>query len=318
MKDLDQGLSSRWPLLVDRAHMLGQVRAFFATRFVLEVDTPLLSRWTNVDANIDVIETVDLPGGRRFLHTSPEHCMKRLLAAGCGDIYQLSHVFRKGESGRRHNPEFMMIEWYRKALSFEGLMEETCALAELFLGKKPHETLSYRDAFKRYVGLDPFLCSNQELIAQLTRINYGGALPETRDEMLNLLIGTLIEPHLGQQKLTVLTDYPASQAALACCKEKEGVLIAERFEVYYEGYELANGYHELADATQLRKRFEEGNQERIRQGKEALPIDEPFLAATESGFPACCGVAVGFDRLLMLRHGVTDIADVLPFAWDRV
>jgi lysyl-tRNA synthetase class 2 len=318
MKNLDQGLSSRWPLLVDRAHMLAQVRAFFAARSVLEVDTPLLSRWTNVDANIDVIETSDLPGGKRFLHTSPEHCMKRLLAAGCGDIYQLSHVFRKGESGRRHNPEFMMIEWYRKSLSFEELMAETCALAELFLGGKPRETLSYRDAFKSYVGLDPFLCSNQELITQLTRINYGGALPETRDEMLNLLIGTLIEPHLGQQKLTVLTDYPASQAALACCKEKEGVLVAERFEIYYEGFELANGYHELADATQLRKRFEEGNQERVRQGKEALPIDEPFLAATENGFPACCGVAVGFDRLLMLRHSVTDIDYVLPFSWDRV
>lgn len=317
MKDLDEGLSARLPLLVDRAEMLGQVRAFFAARSVFEVDTPLLSRWTNVDANIDVIETGGMPGGRRFLHTSPEHCMKRLLAAGCGDIYQLSHVFRKGESGKRHNPEFMMIEWYRKGLSFEGLMAETCALAELFLGEKTRETLSYREAFKRYVGIDPFLCSDQELIALLPRINYDGEIPGTRDELLNLLIGTLVEPFLGKGKLTVLTDYPASQAALACCAEKEGVLVAERFEVYYEGYELANGYHELADSAQLRKRFMEGNQERIRQGKEDLPIDEPFLAALKKSFPECCGVAVGFDRLMMLRHNVADITDILPFSWER-
>lgn len=304
-------------ILRDRAAMLSKVRAYFQKGGVLEVDTPILSPRASVDAHIDLISAYPSDGQRRFLHSSPEYGMKRLLAAGSGDIYQMSHVFRDSEQGHLHNPEFTMIEWYRVGLPFSGMIEETLKVIRLFLGELPATTLSYRDAFLQFTGLDYSAASLEELRDFLYErgLNSFSSF-DTRDSLLNYILGVCIEPHLGRDGLTVLAYYPSSQAALArTCWHKEE-LVSERFEVYCKGIELANGYHELADAQEQRLRLLEANELREAQGKEALPLDEHFLEALELGLPDCCGVAVGFDRLMMLRHGLEQIGAVMPFGWS--
>jgi len=286
--------------------MLAAARAFFAARAILEVDCPALSQAAAVDAHIDPIAT----SCGRYLSTSPEYPMKRLLASGSGDIYQLAHVFRKGEVGQKHNPEFMMAEWYRVGISYAEMQQESCAFIRLFLGDLPNETLSYRSAFLRCAGIDPFAASEKELLAHPGIKPYPGIEREGRDALLNLILADAVEPRLGEEKLTVLTGYPPSQAALARTIVEEGVKVAERFEIYYKGVELANGYHELNDAAEQRRRFEEAN----RQREEPLPLDENFLHALPR-LPDCCGVAVGFDRLMMLRCGVSGIGEIFPFTW---
>jgi lysyl-tRNA synthetase class 2 len=245
--------------------------------------------------------------------------MKRLLSDGLGDCYQLSHVFRQGEIGSKHNPEFMMAEWYRLGFAFEELIEETVQFVRIFLGNLPFEVLSYRDTFKRYAGFDYVTSSNKQLLSYLSKKNievYPSVIEEGKDALLNLILGLIIEPKLGENGLFVLAYYPSTQAALAKTKDYNDEKVAERFEIYFKGMELANGYHELADALEQRQRLIQANLHRIALGKSSLPIDERFLDALEKGLPDCCGVAVGFDRLMMLRHKTSSIDEVIPFAWN--
>lgn len=302
-------------ILKDRAACLRQAREFFHGRGVLEVDCPLITREASVDAHIDLIPVTYLGKETRYLHSSPEYGMKRLLSEGMGDCYQLAHVFRDGEYGTKHNPEFMMAEWYRLGMDFEPFIEETVNFIRLFLGELPSRIISYREAFETYLNVNPFQATEKELLLLLDTY-YPSAIDEGRDALLNLLLGTVIEPKLGNGELTVLAYYPSTQAALAKTKVLNGDLVASRFEVYYKGVELCNGYHELQDAKEQRKRLEEANQHRIALGKSPLPIDEAFLRALEKGMPSSCGVAVGFDRLMFLRHSAKSLAEVLPFDWS--
>lgn len=286
--------------------MLAAARKFFATRNVLEIDCGALVRCPPIDSNVDCIG-VDQDEG--FLHTSPEYALKRLLSEGIGDCYFLGHVYRKGELGHLHNPEFTMVEWYRLNISFADMIQETAAFLFLFFGEKPIQMLTYREAFEIYIGIDYMKVSLSEL-QKLTNSSW------PRDTCIYYLLTHQIEPKLGRGHLTVLTDYPPDEAALACIVTKNGEQVAERYEIYYEGIELTNGYHELADAAELRTRFIQKNKDRAANGKAPYLLDEKFLAALKT-LPECCGVALGFDRAMMLRHRLNSIKPVIPFAWDE-
>ncbi len=264
--------------------------------------------------------SVDLVSSTGYLHTSPEYAMKRLLASGIGDIFQLSHVFRLGEVGKFHNPEFTMLEWYRVEMPFPMFIEETLELIQLFLGSLPSSKMSYREALKTHAGIDYLYASKEDLLrcASQKGIELSSQKSWDSEELLHLLMGSAVEPLLGKDKLLILTDYPISQAALAQTERKENEIIAKRFEIYYRGVELANGYLELTDPKEQRNRFIESNRKREQAGKKPLPLDENFLLALEEGVPKCCGVAVGFDRLLMLRCEVATLGEILPFPWNEV
>ena len=309
--------------LVARARLLTRVREFFAARGVLEVDTPLIVNAPVSDVHIHsarVELTPDAPGAppaRLFLHTSPEYAMKRLLAAGSGDIYQVCHVARALESGRVHNPEFTLLEWYRIGFSLGQLMDEVELLVRQLLGTAASaERLSYREVFLRELALDPFEAS----LAQLARAAAPlGLSPDTqlaRDGYLELLMGALIGPRLGAERLTFVHGYPASQAALARLDPADP-RAAQRFELYARGIELANGFHELTVPAEQRARFAADNAARARAGLPVHPLDERLLAALGHGLPDCAGVAVGFDRLLMLATGAGHIEEVLAFPTRR-
>ena len=301
--------------------MLAATRAFFAERGVLEVDTPALVHHAVTDRHIHSAR-VDLPGhgAPLHLHTSPEYAMKRLLAAGSGDIYQLAHVFRGSEQGRWHNAEFMLIEWYRCGQSMRQLMAEvatlTCTLLAL-PADTPVEYLRYAVGFGRELGIDPLTVSEAALreaaIAQ--QLDPGVAERCDRDELLDWLMGAAIGPRLGREGLCFVHHYPASQAALARLDTADS-RVALRFELYRNGVELANGFEELADAGQQRARFESDRRQRAAAGLPVPAIDEALLAALEAGLPPASGVALGFERLLMLRLGASDIRQVLPFPLD--
>lgn len=315
-----QSPSVRISVLRNRAVLLSEARRFFAQRGVMEVDCPLLSPYASVDAHIDLIPAVYASTERRYLHSSPEYGMKRLLAEGMGDIYQLSHVFRDGEWGRKHNPEFMMAEWYRLGYSLDQLIEETLDFVRLFLGPLTASRLSYRQAFLKSCHLDPLRHDTEAFrrwVLQEKLMSAQNAAVAEKDDLLNVILGTVIEPTLGHGELTVLWGYPPSQAALAQLTREEGDAVAERFEVYYEATELANGYHELGDAEEQARRLEEANSQRLLLGKNALPLDERFLKALKKGLPDCCGVAVGFDRLMMLCSQASCIQDILPMGWQE-
>ncbi len=305
-----------------RAQLLAQTRAFFAQRGVMEVDTPLLVGHAVTDAHLHSA-VVQLPGrpSALYLITSPEYAMKRLLAAGSGDIYQMSHVFRGEESGRLHNAEFMLIEWYRLGFSLQALMRETAGLAGHLLSlpeDQEPEFVSYVQAFERYAGADPMTLdeSGARSLARARGLDQDAAARCTRDELLDWLIGTVVGPRLGGERLCCLHRYPASQASLARLDPIDP-RFALRFELYYRGVELANGFEELADASEQRARFEVDRRERLRRDLPAHDIDERLLAALAHGLPPVAGVAVGFDRLLALRAGAPQLAAVLPFALDR-
>ena len=300
-------------LVSKRALMLREARRFFEERGLLEVDCPILSFTASVDACIDLIPALYCGAETCYLHSSPEYGMKRLLAEGVGDIYQLSHVFRDAELGRLHQPEFMMAEWYRIGFSLVEMIEETAEFIHLFLGALPLELLTYRRAFLLFAGIDPFAASEAELRALCPGFAGGS---EPRDLLLNFILTDRIEPKLGRGKLTALLHYPPSQAALAKTALVDGVEVAERFEIYAEGIELCNGYHELADPEEQLTRFEAANRERLSQGKQPLPIDRAFLQALKKGLPDCCGVAVGFDRLMLLASSGSELKEILPLPWS--
>lgn len=308
--------------LQSRARQLAWVRGFFAQQGVMEVETPVLGRCGVTDINIDSIPAspVAVAGGpgKGWLQTSPEYHMKRLLASGAGPVYQVSRVFRDGESGRRHNPEFSLLEWYRPGFTDVDLMAEVSDLVCGWLGCRAPETLRYRDAFLGFAGIDPFLTSDQELSARCEQWLEPSQLQTfNRDECLDLLMSCQVEPELAGVGPVFITGYPESQAALARVSEQDGIRQARRFELYVQGVELCNGYWELTDREEQLRRFAADNQARICAGKPEMPVDQAFLAALEAGLPDCSGVALGLDRLLMLKLGVDDLADVIAFPADR-
>lgn len=278
-------LTSKVHILKERAIMMKRVRTFFEERGVVEVDVPALARGACIDPCIDLIEA-RVMGERAFLHSSPEYYMKRLLAEGMCDCYQLAHVFRDGEISERHNPEFTMLEWYRLGFTLSQMIEETLALASLFIeGQKKVLFLTHREAFTHFLGY----------------------YPESQEERDHYFAFTLDE-YLAKEHFVVIQDFPKEESALA--KIENGV--AKRFEVFYRGVELANGYLELQDAAEHHERLTRANMKRIKP----YPVDRLFLDAIEKGLPACSGVAVGFDRLMMLKYGATSIRQVIPFGLD--
>jgi len=309
-------------LLRRRAALTAEVRAFFAARGVMEVDTPLLAEGLVVEAHIDPIPCRVQSGAQgaveRHLLTSPEGPMKRLLAAGAGPIFQLAHAFRDGEVGRRHAVEFAMLEWYRPGFDHLQLMDEVEALVQRLLpstADEPFDRVSYRALFVEHAAVDPFATTLPDALRACAALGVdvpdglgAGAL----DDALDLLLVSHIEPQLAQQRPLFVHGYPPSQAALARVRAPGGgePATADRFELYVQGVELANGYHELADPSEQRARFERANRQRAAQGRRQLPLDEPLLDALAGGFPDCAGVALGFDRLVMLACGVERIADL--------
>jgi elongation factor P--(R)-beta-lysine ligase len=303
-----------------RAALLAGCREFFAARGVLEVETPLLAQVTVTDVHLASLET-RLAGRPRpyYLQTSPEYAMKRLLAAGAPDIYQICKAFRDGESGALHNPEFTLLEWYRRGLDHRALMDEVEALLGRLLGERlalPAERLRYRDAFRRALGVDP-LEAPLATLAALARERAGASdLGPDRDVHLDLLMGAVVGPALGRRRITFVDEYPASQAALARLLPGAPP-VAARFEAYVEGLELCNGFHELADPAEQRRRFDADRALRAARGLPLPPLDERLLAALAAGLPDVAGVAVGLDRVLMLATGCRAIGEVLTFAVDE-
>jgi len=302
------------------------VRRFFENRGFLEVETPLLSAETVIDRHLDPIPVTLFSdprqmhdGQRMWLQTSPEFAMKRLLAAGYPSMYQITRAFRGGETGRLHNPEFTMVEWYGVGDDMQQGMSLLSDLGEELLERGAAERLSYREAFQQWVGIDPHRTDGPQLVEIANR--WGIAAPDSmtpddRDGWLDLLLVERIEPQLGLRRPAILYDYPASQAALARVRPEDPP-VAERFELYFRGVELANGYHELSDAEELRRRNRRINELRRADGKEALPEAGRLLAAMQSGLPCCTGVALGFDRLVMLACEAQEIAEVIAFPVDR-
>ncbi len=333
--------AASWHHLRRRGELLRELREFFHARGFLEVETPILSTDVVVDRHLDPFSTMlaDDPrrpeiGRRLWLQTSPEFGMKRLLAAG-GDsapsaIYQVSRVFRNAERGRLHNPEFTLVEWYRVGDDMAAGMMLLSDLAEALLPLGPAEQISYQDAFRRWTGIDPLTADSGTLAAVAKE--RGIAVPAglslaDRDAWLELLFVELVQPNVVDSlresrqlaervahRPVIVYDYPAGQAALA--RLRDG-LVAERFELFVGGIELANGYHELLDPAELRRRSSAANVQRAADGKPTLPEDSRLLAAMEHGLPACSGVALGFDRLVMVAVGAQSIAEVLAFPIDR-
>lgn len=318
--------TASWDALRLRAQLLGRFRKFFDDRGFLEVSTPLLSADTVIDRHLDPLSATlfDDPrrpsaGRRLYLQTSPEFHMKRLLASGGEAIYQVTRAFRGAEKGRLHNPEFTMVEWYRRGDTMtEGmqLLDELCAAV---FSRGPARRISYERAFRDHLGIDPHLTDRSELVSMVQSL---GTVPltddliEDRDALLNLLLAERVQPQLGRPEPTILYDYPASQAALARIRDGEPP-VAERFELFVDGVELANGYHELLDPNQLRHRNRIVNQQRQFDGKPPLPEESRLLEAMEHGLPPCAGVALGFDRVVLLCGGYQRLEEVLAFPIDR-
>jgi lysyl-tRNA synthetase class 2 len=304
-----------------RAKVLAQIRGFFTNREVLEVETPLLASAPVTDLHLQALSCrYRGPGadeGRKlFLQTSPEFAMKRLLVAETGAVYQICKAIRDGEAGGMHNPEFTILEWYRPGWNHHRLMDEVDELLQLVLGTAPGDRLTYATIFERHASVDVFSASDEELVRRAETL--GAAEPNAleRDDLLDLLLSHVVEPQLGRNRPTFVHDYPASQASLARIRPGDPP-VAERFEVFSDGIELANGYHELTDSAEQRQRFEADNAARRAAGLPEVPIDERLLAAMEHGLPDCAGVALGIDRLLMVAAGTREISDVLAFPIDR-
>ena len=298
-----------------RASLLKDIRDYFSDHGVMEVETPLISMAGNTDPEIKSIRTDN--GG--YLRTSPEFALKRLMAAGSGDIFELGRVFRAGESGRSHNPEFTMLEWYRTGFSYHQLMDEVAALVRFCggtqIGQWQEERLSYRQLFLQHLDIDPFTADIQMLTA-VARKNGISDIKLDRRQWLDLLISFVIQPALAEEKLTFVYDFPAEQAALARIRADTPPL-AERFELYLGRTELANGYQELTDATEQQRRFDDENNQRAKRGLQVYKTDQHLIAALEFGLPECAGVALGVDRLLMAIGACNTINEVTAFPYSR-
>ncbi len=319
MNDTDWMPTASLAHLTQRAAILARIRAFFAAAHVLEVDTPLLMRSVIADPHLQLM-TCHHDKHTLYLQPSPEAAMKRLLAAGSGSIYQICKAFRQEEQGRLHNPEFTLLEWYRVGFDHHALMHEVDALLQAVLACPPATRLSYAQVFQQYLAINP----HDSTLTQLRQLIKQQQIPLEciddldKDACLDLLMTHCVEPHLGQQQPLFIYDYPVSQAALAQTRQQGNVRVGERFEVYYRGVELANGYHELADAKEQRQRFIATNQWRVKLGASPVTIDEHLLAALAHGLPDCAGVALGIDRLVLLATQGHAISDVMSFAQHSV
>lgn len=307
-----------------RAAMLADLRHYFAAAGVLEVETPLACSSAGTDPALQPLRAryagpVFPQGTDLYLQTSPEFGMKRLLAAGAGAIYQICKAFRNGEAGRLHNPEFSILEWYRPGFDLEQMMREVAEIARMALDRPELETehRAYADLFHSEFGIDVFASTAEQLQALAVECLVLGAegMDLERDGWLDLLMSHLIQPGLGSGKLCFVTGYPASQAALA--RLNPDGRTAARFELFLDGIELANGFHELIDADEQAQRFEADNCQRRGCGLPPIKVDRLLLGAMQHGLPDCSGVAVGLDRLLMLRLGESDIDRVLSFSLQR-
>ena len=305
-----------------RAGLMRRVRACFEEAGVLEVDTPAFSPAAVSDTQIESFEIADSTVSKRplFLHTSPEFCMKRLLADGYPDIFSICRVFRDGETGRRHQPEFTMIEWYRLGMNLDAIIDDTLQVIQGALHDKAPVgkpvQLDYREAVLDATGLDPLTADTQSLASALdAEDRLRDAIGEEKDDWLDLLLATRVVPDFANDRLTVLKHYPASQAALArlCPADPH---VADRFEVFLGPVELANGYVELADAAEQSARITADNAARARRGRPVRPVDSNLIAALGSGLPECAGVAMGFERLQMIHDKTDDIRNVLTFTFE--
>ncbi|MFV4845618.1 elongation factor P--(R)-beta-lysine ligase [Edwardsiella tarda] len=309
--------------LLKRASIMATIRRFFSDRGVLEVDTPSMSQATITDVHLVPFQTHFVgPGVAQgmtlYLMTSPEYHMKRLLAAGSGPIYQLCRSFRNEESGRYHNPEFTMLEWYRPHYDMYRLMNEVDDLLQQVLECESAETLSYQQAFIRHLDVDPLSADKTQLREAAAKLDLSNIADkeEDRDTLLQLLFAFGVEPHIGKERPAFVYHFPASQASLAQISTEDH-RVAERFEVYYRGVELANGFHELTDADEQRLRFEQDNRKRAALGLPQQPLDEHLLAALAHGMPDSSGVALGVDRLIMLALSAERLSEVIAFSVDR-
>lgn len=293
-----------------RAELVDRTRAFFRERGVMEVDTPVLQGGANLDHGVVPMRLV-VGNDTRFLPTSPEHPLKRLVAAGHGDVWTLAPAFRAGERGQRHAPEFRMLEWYRLGWDDRRLAQEAIALLATLTGwSQEHDIITWRDAFRTHAGIDPLTVDDSAVFAHLGED--AAVAAGDRRVALDLLLTRDVEPRLGRGRWTVLTDYPADQCAQARIRQSaDGSPVAARFELYRDGIELANGYHELLDGRALRGRLEQELTDRHAGER----LDERFLTAMAAGLPDCAGVAVGFDRVVMLALGLPDVASTQAFTW---
>ena len=303
-----------------RAQLLGRARAYFAQTGAMEVETPLLVQAAVTDVHLESLAVHRSDGTRiGFLHTSPEYAMKRLLCTGAPDVYQVAHAFREGERGRRHNPEFTMIEWYRLGIDHLGLMRDVDALLRALLepvrpvGPSVHVT--YAEAFEAALQVDPLTAGTAAIEAALRRaeLDIPDSLRGDRDGLLDLGMSLCVAPRFAEDRITFLRDFPASQAALARISGP----VAARFEAFWGGLELANGFHELGDAAEQAQRFAADAATRRARGQPERNADQRFLAALATGLPACAGVALGFDRVVMVAAGARSIDDVIAFPIER-
>ncbi len=303
-----------------RAKALSDIRAFFSARNVLEVETPLLSQGASHDFHIDLFSVPSEPvtGDMRFLQTSPEPHMKRLLARGYPDIFQISKAFRMGESGKKHNPEFSMIEWYRLDFSLLQMMAETVELCQTVVGPLPATYVSYGEAFLKATGLDPFSAGYELLVSHPTIAAHGLKVKDFAEapDVLNFLMSEVVEPSLNPSILTIIHSFPLILSSQAQ-PDPQNPQASLRFEVFAGGMELGNGYQELRDIGEYRLRFERENAKRKAAGKPVPPLDERLFGDMQEGFPACSGVAVGLDRLIQLGMGLSRLNEVLEFPWEK-
>ncbi len=317
-------MNSEWksqcPLqtLKQRAFLMSAIREYFAQQNVLEVETPILSSAGNTDVNIESFTSQNIHSDcpKSYLRTSPEFPLKRLLCSGIGDIFEIGKVFRKGEISKTHNIEFTVLEWYKIGFDYNQLIQDVIGLFGFIFAAfnqpfKNIDTLSFGESFQQYLSIDLSLVTVEQLNQHCTNFSYSGS-QLSRDEALDFLFATQIQPKLNKENLTFITLYPASQAALSQINPQDPST-SLRFEVFYQGHELGNGYQELTDSQELLKRFKQDNQQRQAQGKQVIDIDYRLLSAMENGMPACSGIAMGLDRLLMVLLGCERIEKVLSF-----
>ena len=320
------GTGLTWQLAQQRAAVLKKIRTFFAKRNVVEVETPLMSKGTVTDVHLDAFSTrynfsiaSDTDTKEMYLQTSPEFAMKRLLASGYGCIYQICKAFRHEPYGRHHNPEFTMLEWYRVGYDHFDLMKEVADLLQQVLACQKPVQKTYQELFKQYVGLDPLVAKKSQLLEYISRhgkLSDWLMAEDSIDILLQFILSEFIEPKIALDRPYFIYNFPRSQASLAklCTKDNR---VAERFECYYLGVELANGFNELTDAKEQVSRFKQDNRDRKSRGLPQRAIDKNFVSALEQGLPDCAGVALGVDRLLMLACNAGHIDEVLSFPIER-